>query len=190
MASKQKSPEPAVQPAPAQQQQPRQAIAYGQPRDGSRARPDFRDEQAIILEIGDSITGRIIGISMRSTKFSGVDKRTSHYVRDCPVVIIDAGDEDLTFAFWAFHATARSQLAELSPQIGDELTIVRLPDETTGGAKGSGYRNYKVYGDRTARPFDWSNVHPAGYAPEPPSESARRRRPADAFASDDEDLPF
>lgn len=110
-----------------------------------------------------------------------------------PLVTIEDADGQV----WEFHASrkvARSELAELGPEVGDRVTISFAPP-----AEGKDYFRYKVTSENAKpRPFDWSKYDNSGLAPAVDGErpSVVDTPPDDDFAPPkradhgNDDVPF
>jgi hypothetical protein len=97
---------------------------------------------------GDSIVGTLIGVDMRTTKFSS----------DVPVLTIRADDGTLT-EVWATHTVLRGELKKLKPKVGRPLALKRLADAEPPLK----YRRYKVFLDAADQPaFSWDAVSDDG----------------------------
>jgi hypothetical protein len=139
---------------------------------------DDRDEKPWKPAVGESVTGTVLDIDVRTTTWKDV---TSEH----PVLLLAADDDtEHVTAVWALHTVMKGELKKHRPQVGERVTITRLQNAEVG------YFRYRLRVHRdTPRSFDWggvSNIGSDGPARELPPPAA----PKSPFEDDDEPLPF
>ncbi len=96
-------------------------------------------------EPGDKIVGKVVSVTTLESKFGG----------SYPLVEL-VTDDDVEFAFHAFHTVAKSELARLKPKPGDTLGVKYL-----GRDDKVDYERYRILIERaepSSESVDWDAV--------------------------------
>jgi hypothetical protein len=127
-----------------------------------RDRLDEPEPEAWVPKDEPVLTGLVESITIRD----GKDGKPPY-----PAVVV-AGEDGVRRIWLAWHKVAKSRLAELQPQVGEQIGVKYL------GTHVRGYENYKVVVDRpepepSSTGVDWSALtatSPAGLDDYPPPD--------------------
>lgn len=134
--------------------------------------PDLTPSVAWMAKPGDKLGGTIVEVSTRVSTFQEAPYPILTIRAEIPGCTEEGGKPippGSERAFHAFRTVARNRLAELRPQVGEQIAIAHFGQETPGDTK-SAFR-YRITMRRAGGgAVDWDAMAAAGAVDEPDTD--------------------